>query len=301
MGRESMIGSMQKCLTEGGYRVSVASGCFDLLARKEHSLALKVLLNVDSFTHSEANDLKAISYFLDTWPFLVGERASRYELEESVVYERFGIAAMSPVTFTRFVEGVMPGVKSRRGGFSVRADGRAFRNALETTGMSVSGLAASSGIAEKTIYKCANGGSIDVGTRDGIEKAVRVPVSGDLSIERFNGFLQREPRSSFKKSLSAHLERLGFMFSFLSRSPFNLVMKERESIVSVAGNDKKRLLPHACMLEELERGFGLSPVFITAHGHDKSMEGIPTISLREVGSMRSSGEFMEIMDGRQGK
>lgn len=300
MGRESMIGCMHKCLTEEGYRVSLASGCFDLLARKDHSMALKVLLNVDSFTRSEANDLKAISYFLDTWPFLVGERANRYELEDSVVYERFGIAAMSPGTFTRLVEGVMPSVKSRRGGFSVKADGDAVRSAMESMGVSVPELASSSGIAEKTLYKCASSGNIDVGTRDGIEKALGVHVSGDLSVDRVFGFPHREPRSSFKRALSAHLERLGFTFSFLSRSPFNLVMKERESIVSVAGNDKKRLLPHAGILEDLDREFDFSPVFITAHGHDRNMEGIPAVSLREVSSMTSSGELIETIEERQG-
>ena len=299
MGRESMIGSVQKCLTEGGYRVSMASGCFDLLARKDHSIALKVLLNVDSFTHSEADDLKAISYFLDTCPFLVGEKANRYELEESVIYERFGIAAMSPATFSRFVEGVMPSVKSRRGGYSVRADGPAMKKAMESIGISVFDLASSSGITEKTLYKCKKGGNIDVGTRKEIEKAVGVPVSGVLNIGGVSGFIHREPRSGFKRALSAHLERMGFMFSFLSRSPFNLLMKEHESLVSVAGSDKKRLLSHAGVLEELERDFDLNPVFITAHGHEKSMGGIPAISLREVSGMNSSREFMESVEERQ--
>jgi predicted transcriptional regulator len=299
MGRESMIRSMEKCLTDGGYRVSMASGCFDLLARKDHSIALKVLLNVDSFTHSEADDLKAISYFLDTFPFLVGERANRYGLEESIVYERFGIAAMSPFTFTRFLRGIMPSVKSRRGGYSARADRHAMKKAMDSAGMSVLDLSLSSGVSRKTLYKCMKGGSIDVGTREEIEHAMGVPVSGDLNVERFYGCLRRKPRSRFKQALSSHLERMGFAFSFLSRSPFNLVMRERESLVSVASRDKKRLVSHAGVLEELERGFELNPVFITAHGHEKSMEGIPVLSLREVKCMHSCREFMESVEERR--
>ncbi len=299
MGRETMIGSMHKCLVEGGYRVTMASGCFDMMARKYHSLALKVLLNVDSFTHSEADDLKAISYFLGTSPFIVGERANRYELEESVVYERFGIAAMSPETFSRFVEGVMPSIRSRRGGYTVRADGPAMKKAMESMGISVFDLSSSSGIARKTLYKCRKGGSIDIGTCGEIEKAVGAPISVDMDVERFRGFMQREPRSGFKKVLSSHLERMGFMFSFLSRSPFNLVMREQESLVSLVGSDRKRLISHAGVLEDLERGFDLNPVFITAHGHDRCIEGIPAISLKEVSGMNSSREFIESVEERQ--
>ena len=76
-------------------------------------------------------------------------------------------------------------------------------------------------------------------------------------------------------------------------------MRERESLVSVAGSDKKRLVSHAGVLEELERGFDLNPVFITAHGHEKSMEGIPVISLREVRGMNSSREFLDIVEDRK--
>ncbi len=293
MERELMIRSMEMCLVDGGYRVSAGSGCFDLLARKDTSIALKVLMNVDSFTHSEADDLKAISYFLDTFPFLVGERANRYSLEESVIYERFGIAAMSPQTFSMFVHGIMPSVKSRRGGYTVKANGRKLRSAMDRAGMSVGDLSSIAGLSQKTLYKCSKGGTIDVGTSGDIERAVGVPINSDFDVERVYDAVSREPRSSFKRALSGHLDRLGMVFSFLSRSPFNLVMKEDETLVSVASVNKKRLAAQAGVLEGLEREFDLSAVFITAHGKEKSMHGIPVVSLREVKGMESGKEFVE--------
>jgi len=293
MEREMIIESMERCLVDEGYKVSSGSGCFDLLARKNVSIALKVLMNVDSFTLSEADDLKALSFFLDTFPFLVGGKANRYELEESVIYERFGVAAMSPQTFTKFVNGVMPAVKSRRGGFTVRVNAKKLKSGMDEMEISLGELSSISGLSLKTLYKCGKGGIIDRGTCKVIERAMGVKINSDINIERAYGAVNKEPRSSFKKILSSHLERMGFMFSFLSRSPFNLVIKERGALVSLVSRDKKRLVAHADVLQELESGFDLRPLFITACGDVKNMRGIPVISLREVKGMDTCKEFMD--------
>ena len=299
MERQMMISDMERCLVDEGYRVSCGSGCFDLLARKDVSIALKVLANVDSFTHSEADDMKALSCFLGTFPFLVGGRATRYELEESVVYERFGVAAMSPRTFTMFVNGVMPSLKCRRGGFTVRVDGEMLERGMNEAGISMAELSSATGLSMKTLYKCSKGGTVDTGTCEEIEKVIGFSISGGVDMGRVHDAFNRDPRSGFKKALSGHLDRMGLMFSFLSRSPFNLVIKERGAMVSVASRNKKRLAANADMLRELETQFGLNPLFITSDRNMKCMDGIPVISLREVKGMETGDEFLEKVEERR--
>lgn len=299
MGRETLIRDMERRLLGSGYSVSAGSGCFDLLARRDSSLALKVLVNVDSFTRSEAGDMKALSYFLDTSPFLIGERANRYDLLENVVYERFGVAAMSPGTFSGFLEGVMPRLRARRGGFSAVIDRKVLEARMKERDLCASSLSSSAELSEKTVYKCRRGGCVDEETRVHIERVVGAGVDACLDPERLlRGGSFRKPRSAFKKVLYGHLERLGLLFSFLERSPFNLVIKEDRALISVASRDKKRMAANADVLRELERGMGLSPLFITAHGSEKSMEGIPVVSIRDVRAMRSGEEFMEQVEDR---
>jgi putative transcriptional regulator len=302
MKREVVINEVERCLVDEGYKVSYGSGCFDLFARKKVSMTLKVLMNIDSFTNSEADDLKAISHFLDTFPFLVGERANRYELEESVIYERFGVAVMSPRTFTMFVHGVMPKVKSRRGGFTVSVNVRKLKGCMEDQGISISELSSISGLSRKTLYKCRRGGTVDLETCEEIEKAVGLKIHGGVNEERVyaaGGAVNKEPRSSFKRMLGGHLDRLGFMFSFLNRSPFNLVIKEHDALVSLVSQNKKTLIAHADILEGLEREFDLSPVFITSSGNEKNLEGIPVVGVKEVKCMDTSKEFIERVEERR--
>jgi putative transcriptional regulator len=294
-----MISRAGQCLEEEGYSVSRGGGCFDILAKKDCSIALKALINVDSFTRSEAEDLKTLTAFLGTFPVLVGERANRYVLEQSIVYERFGIAAMSSFTFKSFVKGIKPTVKSRRGGFVVSMDEERLKTYMNEKGMSVAELSSISGISRKTLYKCGRGETVDVGTCGMIEKIMGAALGGGIDVEGEYCAAKTEPRSSFKRMVSAHLGRMGFIFSFLSRSPFNLLMKDEETLVSVVSQDRKRFAAHAGILHDLEREFDIESVFITNYGHAKNVDGIPVISLREVKEMESPREFIENMEERR--
>jgi len=92
---------------------------------------------------------------------------------------------------------------------------------------------------------------------------------------------------------------MGFTFSFLSRSPFNLLIKERSTMVSIVSQDKKRLSLHTDMLQELERGFDVESVFITSHGNEKNVEGVPVLSIRDMEGMESHKEFRESVAERR--
>lgn len=298
MDRQMMIMDMERYLVCEGYKVSGGSGCFDLLARRDSSIALKVLANVDSFTQSEALDLQTISHFLDTQPFLIGERANRYDLEDSVVYERFGVAAMSPSTFTKFVRGVMPGVRTRRGGFTVRVDAEGLEKGMLELGISMAELSARTGLSKKTLYKCGRGGQVDLRTYKEIRRVMGVSADS-LRMDRAYDSPERDPGSGFKRRLSGELARLGFRFSFLSRSPFNLVLKQQEAVISLASPDRKRLAAGAGILQGLERDFDLSPVCITGTGNLNSVSGVPVISLSELAGMDCGSEFMQQVADRQ--
>jgi len=299
MERHMLIDSVEKMLLESGFLVSSGFGCFDLMAKKDDPMALKVLMNIDSFTHSEAEDLKTLSCFLGMMPLLVGDRANRYRLEESVVYERFGVPTMSPETFECFVNGVMPEIASRRGGYSVSVDPEKLSGAMNMADMSFAELSGASGLSRKTLYKCRSGGAVDGRTCEEISKVFGESLNVAVSVKKEYENSAREPRSCLKKNVSRQLTRMGLAYSFLSRSPFNLVIREGGAIVSVVSHDRKRLESSAGVLQQLEEGFGLSAVFITAHGSGRSIEGIPAISIGEVSRMSSRDEFLRSMDDRQ--
>ena len=299
MERETMIRSAGQCLEDEGYIISCGSGCFDIMARKDESIALKALANADSFTRCEAEDLKTISQFLGTFPLLVADRANRYRLEESIVYERHGVAAMSCPTFERFVRGFMPAMRARRGGYTASVDPERAQEGLERSGLSVAQLSSKSGISCKTVYRLAMGDQVDVRTCDAVERTIGMQLGAEGSISRGAADSRARQESGFRRTVSEHLERMGFGFSFLTRSPFNLILKDEETLVSMASESKGMLASHAELLRGFGRDFGIDTVFITHYGGCRSMKGVPMLSIGEVKSMDSPKEFVEIIKERQ--
>jgi len=299
MGREDAVRETEACLEGEGYVVSHGEGCFDLIARKRLSVAVKVLSNVDSFTLAEASDLLTLSGFIGTVPVVVGERANRYRLEESVMYRRHGIPAMSPDTFSEFARGAPPMVSARRGGYSAHADPGRIASAMRERGLSPAGLAAVAGLSLKTVYKCLKSGAVDAATLEAMEAALGCRIGADSGGRLQGPDAGPEPRTTLKRIVSGHLDRMGLRHSFLSRSPFNLVMEGGRVLVSVVSGDRTRLAASAEMLRDIGNSFGLTPFYITPTPGDGCVAGIPAVGLRELPSMGSRRELEDALDARR--
>ena len=84
------------------------SGCFDIIARKNDILLLKVLNNIDSFQEEQARNLKILSNNLDASSFLVGAKTRRENLENNIIYERFNIPAVTATTLEHILQSKTP-------------------------------------------------------------------------------------------------------------------------------------------------------------------------------------------------
>ncbi|MFB6217196.1 MAG: transcriptional regulator, partial [Candidatus Aenigmatarchaeota archaeon] len=86
-----LVNSVIQFLERKGFDTcEYVGGCFDVAARRDKLLLLKILLNIDSFQRGQARDLKLLSSLLSARPFLVGKRSRRENLEDDAIYERFG-------------------------------------------------------------------------------------------------------------------------------------------------------------------------------------------------------------------
>ncbi|MEX2725436.1 MAG: hypothetical protein Q6367_016210, partial [Candidatus Freyarchaeota archaeon] len=89
--------------------------CFDILAKRERALLVKVLENIDAFTRQQAEDMRKIAGMLGGEEFLVGERSNEYKLVDGVLYERHKVPAGTVETFRGIVEGEeLPKMRKRR-------------------------------------------------------------------------------------------------------------------------------------------------------------------------------------------
>ena len=100
------------------------------------------MTNVDSLSEDVANELKTLSSLLKGCPLLIGEKNGLNNLEDDVIYFRFGIQAITHQTLrNNLLEGIPVKVYAGPGGLYVNIDEVKLRELREDKGISLGAFA----------------------------------------------------------------------------------------------------------------------------------------------------------------
>ena len=229
--RENILTDIKTLLNYYGYKTSdiYDRSCFDILARKDNILIiLKILLNIDSLTKAQADELSKIAGTFLASPIIIGIRSKHNYLEEDVVYERHEIPSISPQTLCNIVVNeIHPEILAKRGGYYVKIDGTLLRQLREKNNMSLKELADLSHVSRETIYKYEQGNSQTYPeTAMKIEKVLESPITLSLNLfenEKINSQLDErilEPKELIK---------LGYDIKSSSKTPFDAISENNEN------------------------------------------------------------------------
>jgi len=171
MTKDILIHQIIEVLERAGFMVSdqcnIRPRSFDLAARQGNTLLFcKVLYNIDGLNEETAREMKSLAKYLNGYPILIGAKTRDQLLEDSVVYMRYDIPALSIQTlYDYFVENVPPLVSAAPGGLYVSIDGDVLKEARMNISMSLGALASELGVSRRTISKYEEGkmdASIDI-------------------------------------------------------------------------------------------------------------------------------------------
>ncbi|MDA0524558.1 transcriptional regulator [Methanococcoides alaskense] len=171
MTKDILIHQIIEVLERAGFMVSnqcnIRPRSFDLAARQGNTLLFcKVLYNIDGLNEETAREMKSLAKYLNGFPILIGAKTRDQLLEDSVVYMRYDIPALSIQTlYDYFVENVPPLVSAAPGGLYVSIDGDVLKEARMDISMSLGALASELGVSRRTISKYEEGqmdASIDI-------------------------------------------------------------------------------------------------------------------------------------------
>ncbi|ABE52697.1 transcriptional regulator [Methanococcoides burtonii] len=171
MAKDILIHQIIEVLERAGFMVSnqcnIRPRSFDLAARQGNTLLFcKVLYNIDGLNEETAREMKSLAKYLNGYPILIGAKTRDQLLEDSVVYMRYDIPALSIQTlYDYFVENVPPLVSAAPGGLYVSIDGDVLKEARMNVSMSLGALASELGVSRRTISKYEEGqmdASIDI-------------------------------------------------------------------------------------------------------------------------------------------
>jgi putative transcriptional regulator len=238
--REHTIKLLGEDLGREGFTAFVcpnSGGCFDVVARRELLLLIKVLQNIDAYTREQAEDLKNISGLLSAKGYLVGEQTKEFVLKDGVIYERHGIPASNLCTFRDFVfEGNLPDRrKFKRLGVRIDEDKLGARR--RELNLTLEELSDRVGVAKKTLYRYEHG--MTLAEEENVKK-----LELELGVELRKGIdplMQSEPERTFEFHGFDAIETRAAPFQVLGRERG----KEKDRVMMGKEADKRTMVKRA--------------------------------------------------------
>ncbi|ASJ13520.1 transcriptional regulator [Thermococcus thioreducens] len=306
MDRERLIRTVEAILRGTGYktaRMDFKGSCFDIVAsRLLLLLFVKVATNIDTVTEEQAEDLKRLSKFFKASPLIVGLKTKNAELEEGVVYERFGIYALRPETlYDVLVENELPAIFAERGGFYVRINGALLRKLREKYGYSVNELAQLLGVSRKSLINYERGEqavSLEVAIR--LEELFDEPLAEPIDIlhSTVEADLNVIPESPLEREIFERLKGLGLGVVKVKKAPFNAVSKEDEFNILTGIDERKTrsTVKRAEMVTEVSRIINSDGVFILEKARTEIVGDVPLIPKERLEEVRDADELIEMIE-----
>lgn len=306
MERERLIKTVSDIFRAAGFktaRIELRGGCFDIVASRVFTLLfVKVVGNIDTVTEEQAADLKRLAKVFKASPLIVGLRTKGGELEEDVVYERFGIYALRPETLYRvLLEEELPVVFAERGGLYVRVNGELLRMLREKHGYSVNELAQLLGVSRKSLQNYERGEqavSLDVAIRmeEIFDEALAEPI--DILRARVEAELSSKPETPLEKEVFERLEELGMGVVKVKRAPFNALSKE-DKFTILTGIDEKKTpstVRRAEMVAEVGRVINTEGFFVLEKTKTEVVSEVPLIPKESLSEVKDADELIDLIE-----
>jgi len=306
--RDELTQKVRETLAKCGFFVSdphaIQSIAFDIVARRDNKLLiLKTLSNVDALSREDADQLHVLADVLRASPVVIGLHSSSGELEEGIVYSRFGIPIVSLATFTDYLtEGVPPFVYAAPGGLYVRIDHQALRALREERELSLGALAEIAGVSRKAIqmYEGGMGAMIDVVER--LEAYLRAPLA--LPLDPFQYAPERHepvhPLVRFRglnRDVFSLLEMLGYSVVPTVKAPFEAVTRGGEQfLLTGVGHEDATTARRIQIVSNIARVTEKRSVLFVDHRRRwENVGGSPVIGTDELREADDTEEVFELI------
>ncbi|MFP4115915.1 MAG: helix-turn-helix domain-containing protein [Candidatus Aenigmatarchaeota archaeon] len=295
-----LIRDLKRFLEERGYDTfEYFRGCFDLAAKREKLLLIKVLGNVDSFKEGQARDLKVLTESLSASAIITGERTRKEKLKEGIIYERFGIPVLHPETLKNTVKGNHPTKFRSRGGTFGKIDPERLKDFRKRKNLTQEELAEKLGVSQKNISEHerysekAQYSMIRLG-----EKVLGEEIKERINPldQEVNGLVEEKGKPEFKE-VGRCMQRTGFKIRYTERAPPQILAEKEVTVLSRFDSDKKRLKRKS---EELKKFSSISgsPAFMVAK--EKVESKVPVLLKNELNRIKSSEELLKIIEEKKG-
>lgn len=275
--KSQLLCSVENLLKKYGFKYLITQGCFDIFAKKKkEKYVLKILFNIDAFSNEYARNLALISDSLKASPFIIG-KCTRYEwLDDCIVYQRFGIPAVTINTFLLILKNSFPLIKRYRRGLFVKVSSKKLKNARRKSNISQSQLAKLIGVSKKCIYEHERNDKFmfyEIAKLLEDVLKTKITLEPDFNLHAFS----KKPKKKIERIVFEHFIQMRFQTTYVEKAPFNIMASKKTTILSYSSEhcdeNKKEILKH---IARIEKWF---PLIITTKGIEN--EDIPHLYFKD--------------------
>ncbi len=297
--KSELVERVAELLRSAAFEVSICSGmqsCFDVIAKKEKTILIKVLTNVEGLTDKHASDLKALASLLGASPLVISERMKSSKLSDGVVYTRYDLQIMNAKTFENVISGNFPHVHSVRGNYCMSINPKGLSKLRQKLNLTQQDLADRLNISKQSIYRYEHTGKISL---DVAEKLMQIFEENLLAQDEFLVSTKFRSEMAALDQYLTELQRIvvkefkeiGFRTS-VTNAPFDVLAKENEMVFTIASDDSRRLEKKAALVTEISEMFDAYKLCISNRRQDLE---IVVMKPGELGEVRNPRELIRIL------
>ena len=292
-----LLNKVVNTLQKSEFEVFITHGCFDIAARRENLILIKTLLNVDGLNQDHALSLRTVSHFISAYPFVISTKTNRGMLSDDVVYSRFDIPVLTPNLFEEMLteEDVVVD-QSAKGRHTQEINVFALHERRRELNYTLESLANEIGISKKALYEIENKRVNP--TRETVKK-LEAMLSITLTMPYEMKHVEPaylKPKNEFESNVSKEFARIGIDNSSVYSAPFEIVGREKFSIVTSLSRDARKIKRDSTMVKGLSRTLNSKVVFVTKGVERKTVDGVPIILESELAEMESMKELSEALE-----
>ncbi len=310
MDRTELLTSIREILRSAGFSVSdpctIRLPGFDLVARRDDTLLIiKALANIDGLSEEVGKELRALAYLLKATPLLIGEKNGVNNLEDDVVYFRFGIQAVTLLTLVdHVVEKTPVDAYAAPGGLYVNLDKEKIRRLRQERNISLGAFARHVHVSRRTVRMYEDGMSarIDIAIR--IEELFEQPVTTPIDLlkpllvetERLPSY-KNDHMKEFQREVFSKLQQVGYKIIPMDRCPFEALSKEKEKILLTCVQEyNKKLEDKAHLMSSISKITEKHAVVFTNKDiNKKNVKGTPIIMRKDLKKIRDPEDVFTLI------
>lgn len=274
--------------------------CLDIAAQKKSlMLLIKVLENIDGFRNSHAKELKKLGFCFNACPLLIGENTKAYKMNDGVLYDRYGVTAITLGTLHDTLAGAYPDKIYSKGRIIAEIDGSELKKLRKKKHLSAEELARRINLTRESIYLYES-----QKTRMKYEIAKKIENFLSAGIIQKPSFLEpvsaisSKPQEPLRPSpprgmVGKRLVLFDFEVTPFSKLNFDLIARDPSTRVVV----REEISRHPEKILEFSDFFKAFLAFIS----EQRAEDIPIIKKKELKEIDSKKEFLSLLKERSSK